>query len=155
MKIIGTLLSTSLLVISLNTLASPFPCQNAHFWQKVSAIDSNWTVEQTLINEKGNFVTNAPECENKKTYSYAVNIGQDNQNGFHFAKGSDFNIAFTITAVENSASLPDAKFVSKSCVFIVTATGPAQPDVHITNYNGAKCSSTYNSAKGEIDYTLQ
>jgi hypothetical protein len=137
--------------VSTGVLANTtFPCPNAHFWQKISAIKGGWQVIQTMINENGQFI-DIQQCAEHNLYSYAVSEGSNNQNGFRFAQGSDFNIAYTITAIANIS----ANFTAKSCVFVVTANGPAQPDVHVINYNGANCDSQYIAAKGEVDYQLQ
>ena len=107
-------------------------CQNVHTWHQVNASDGDWTVTLQVINENATFYKRSCQA----FHTTALSPSQPLEYGFGFAADADFDVAYTLTAVEKS---PVKSFVSKSCVFVVTAKGPANPDVQAIAYHGAKC----------------
>ncbi|WP_119344170.1 hypothetical protein [Facilibium subflavum] len=73
--------------------------------------------------------------------------------GFGFYQGSDFNVAYTLTAIDTSQTADASQHKTKSCTFIVGANGPANPNITVKNYQGAKC--TYKDETGNgVDFYL-
>ena len=68
---------------------------------------------------------------------------------FNFSDDSDFNIAYTIYAIDTSANQHAYMSHSRSCVFVVSADSPAVPNIHVVNYDDASCS--YNDRSGVKD----
>ncbi|AKP72866.2 hypothetical protein Psal006b_02921 [Piscirickettsia salmonis] len=87
--------------------------------------------------------------------NYTLSKGNSAQYAFAFSfNGStDFNVAYTITAIDTSQSADADQKKTKSCTFIVGANGPADPNIHVENYQGAQCSYQVIAGKGE-NFTL-
>lgn len=115
-----------------------------HTWHTVSASDGTWNAKLQMINQGGFFV--APGGIAINDFSIAPTHSQDY--GFGYLPGSDFDIAYTLTLVqEKSNSL--TRFTSKACVFVITAFAPAKPDVRISSFNGAKCETKFVQGRGQ------
>ncbi|KGP62949.1 hypothetical protein EP47_07475 [Legionella norrlandica] len=101
-----------------------------HTWHEVVSKSGSWKVTFKMISQNGQFVD--PSCADITE----IGLTEDNSltYGFKFSKEADFNIAYTVTAVNQ-----DSNFQSKACVFVVTANGPAQPDIQALSYHGAEC----------------
>ncbi|WP_237762222.1 hypothetical protein [Legionella santicrucis] len=84
-----------------------------------------------MINEEGLFVDQTCQPINRVRISTANPLTY----GFGFKEDATFDIAYTVTAVQSTGS----SFESKACVFVVTANGPAQPDIQALAYHGATC----------------
>ncbi len=73
--------------------------------------------------------------------------------GFGFGDGTDFNVSYTITAIDQSTKADASQHKTRSCTFVVGANGPANPNIKIENYQGANCSYKVIPGQGE-DFTL-
>lgn len=116
-------------------------CNDIHIWQKVLSRDGQWNITLKTISQEGIFRdqscnpldTTILSSENPLVY------------GFGFSKNADFDIAYTLTAVKQTPS-----FESRACVFVITAKGPALPEVTALSYNGAVCEWTRAPRSGEL-----
>ncbi|QBR84451.1 hypothetical protein E3983_08810 [Legionella israelensis] len=118
---------------------------NVHTWHNVSAKEGTWKLNLQVISQQGYFVDET--CHEIKTKD--ITKEQPLKYGFGFAKDADFNIAYTLTAVNE-----DKGFQSKACVFVISATGPAQPEIKVLNYHGANCLWNLVPGTGE-DFIIQ
>ncbi|WP_115703159.1 hypothetical protein [Legionella sainthelensi] len=103
-----------------------------HTWHKVNSLQGEWEVNFRMINEDGLFVDEACQPINRVQISTANPLTY----GFGFKEDATFDIAYTVTAVQLAKG---SGFESKACVFVVTANGPAQPDIQALGYHGATC----------------
>jgi hypothetical protein len=117
-----------------------------HSWHNVTSQNGQWHATLKGINELSNFVA-ADGITPVSTFS--VNPQSSFKYGFSFDPKDDFNVAYTLTLTQESVE----SFSSKTCVFIITANGPANPDIRPISYNGAKCEYTVVQGVGE-DYSV-
>ncbi|MGM9452850.1 hypothetical protein ACTAZI_05870 [Legionella bozemanae] len=103
-----------------------------HTWHNVSSLNGEWEVNLRMINEDGLLVDQSCQPINRVRISTANPLTY----GFGFKEDATFDIAYTVTVVQSTEG---ARFESKTCVFVVTANGPAQPDIHTLAYHGATC----------------
>ncbi len=129
-------------------LASSIAMANSpiHSWHNVTSQNGQWHATLKGINELSIFVA-ADGITPISTFS--VNPQCPAKYGFGFDPSDDFNVAYTLTLTQDSV----ATFSSKACVFIITANGPANPDIRPISYNGAKCEYTIVQGVGE-DYSV-
>src|SRR5579862_4964560 len=113
--------------------------QEVHTWHNINATSGEWVAKFQMINEKGTFVA----TDGSPISELTVTAGNPKIYGFSFDPSDDFNVAYTSTLIQQkdkSAKMINATmFQSKACVFVITAVGPAQPDVRVSNFNGATC----------------
>ncbi|MFZ2315976.1 MAG: hypothetical protein WAW86_10020 [Gammaproteobacteria bacterium] len=115
-----------------------------HTWHMVYANDtSNWNGTLQVIHEKASFVKPDGSVFN----TFTLNTNTPLKYGFAFDPQDDFDVAYTLTLTEEAKN-----FVSKTCVFVVTAKGPAKPDISVLQYNGATCSYKIVHGVGEDFY---
>lgn len=115
-------------VLTGNAMSAP------HTWHTVRALKGTWVAKLQMLNEGGSFVAR----DNTRLNTFTVSPEHEQDYGFQFDTGDDFDVAYTLTLTEKSpAAMP--QFTSKVCVYVVTAKGPAQPDIRIETFNGAKC----------------
>ena len=119
----------SLLLFNYGTYAS----QNCvvHTWHDITAEQGEWQLSMRYISEQGEFMNR--DC--LPQYDAIVDPNQSHRYGTVVTDDNTFDIAYTVTLVKQTEN----QFVSPACVFIVSAKGPAIPDVVIQSYNGAKC----------------
>lgn len=110
-----------------------------------------WNVRIVDIapNETAFFASNNITSDN---LNFSVTKDKPADYGFGFKANSDFNVAYTITAIDSSQSSDAWQHKTKSCTFVVTANGPANPNISITNYQGANCSYKVIPGEGEDFY---
>lgn len=108
----------------------------AHTWHNVNASNGVWHGQLQVINEKGSFV--GPDGMTPIS-EFLISPDKPQKYGFDFDLRDDFDVAYTVTLTQKAAS-SDTNFTSKTCVFVVTAKGPADPDIQVASYNGAACS---------------
>lgn len=135
MKRIFALLSVFIL-ISVHANSFGGDC-SVHTWHDVTSKSGSWKVSLKMINQSGKFFDRFCADASEAT----INSQHKLVYGFQFSKDADFNIAYTLTAVSEEQG-----FQSKACVFVITANGPAQPDIHALSYHGAECE--WNVVKG-------
>lgn len=115
-----------------------------HTWHTINALDGQWHVTLKMINQQGLFADR--DCN--PISEARINPEQPLVYGFGFPRDADFDLAYTVTAVKKEAG-----FQSKACVFVVTAKGPAQPDITALAYHGAECQWKVVKGVGE-DFTV-
>lgn len=103
---------------------------SVHTWHDVSSNSGEWKISLKMINQSGRFYDRS--CSDASETS--INPQQKLAYGFQFDRDADFDIAYTLTAVKEEHG-----FQSKACVFVISANGPAQPDIHALSYHGAEC----------------
>lgn len=138
-----TFLSLLLSVSLSNTLASPTP----HTWHQVSSQNGTWQATLKMINENGSFVSR----DGLPLTTFTVSPNQAKEYGFVLNKGDDFDVAYTLTLTQNDSK---NSFSSKACVFVITAAGPAQPDIRSESFHGAACGWRVVPGVGE-DFTVE
>ncbi len=118
---------------------------NIHTWHKINAANGNWSgrLVITSANENGYF-TDAFGNNKGATYDFKVNNPIPFTFGFGFGFPADFNISYTLTLYKTSF----INFSAATCQFNISAKSPANPDIRVEKYNGAKCNYTITS-KGE------
>lgn len=114
---------------------------HVHTWHNVVSQEGTWEATLATINQKASFVTS----DGSALTTFTINPGHSIKYGFSFDPQDDFDVAYTLTLTKKDT----LNFVSKTCVFVVTAKGPANPDIHAINYNGANCASTVVHGVGE------
>lgn len=117
---------------------------NIHTWHTINSRDGQWHVTLKMINQQGVFADR--DCNPLTDAS--LTASQPLVYGFGFPNDADFDLAYTVTAVKQEAG-----FQSKACVFVVTAKGPAQPDITAIAYHGAECQWKVVRGVGE-DFTV-
>ena len=135
--------TSALIFISNLALANP-----VHTWHHVSTTEGVWDARLQMINEGGMFVTK----DGSTLTDFTVTSSTPMEYGFAFDEGDDFNVAYTLTLTQRDTGV-FRRFSNKACVFVITAAGPAQPDIHASNYNGAKCSWKVVKGYGEDFFT--
>lgn len=110
-----------------------------HTHDTITALDSNWQVTLSPLFEHSTFLNQ----DNQTITAFPLKSNQTMAYGFVLPASANFNITYAITAVQQP-STRNNKQVSikphnKACVFIVTATSPAKPDVKPVSFNGATC----------------
>lgn len=128
--------------------ASAIAGQSPHTWHNVFTTAGTWNATLTMISEKGWFV----DKNGAKITNFSISPSAPVLYGFNYEPGSDFDVAYTLTVTK----APDSKlltFQSKACVFVITAAGPANPDIRPTSFNGATCDWKVVPGKGE-DFTV-
>lgn len=109
--------------------------QQVHTWHNVNAANGSWHGQLQMISEKGSFV--GPDGTTPLS-QFSITPSQPQKFGFSFDMGDDFDVAYTVTMIEKSES-SSSNFTSKTCVFVCSAKGAAQPDIRVSSYNGATC----------------
>lgn len=136
MKRILLLAAVTLFGASMAQAAAP-----VHTWHTVSATNGSWQARLVMMNENGKFYNRA----GSPIWDFNVNSSTPYDYGFGFERGSDFDIAYTLTVIEKTKP----SFVSKACVYVITASGPGKPDIRTSSFNGAKCDYKIVSGVGE------
>lgn len=118
--------------------------EGVHTWHDVVSKEGAWSGRLVISSgdQKGYFTDSQAK---KVGQLYDFHLGTDNPFVFGFGfdfDGTDFDVSYTLTLYQTS-------FVSKACVFNVSAKGPAQPDVRIETFNGAKCDYVVVHGRGE------
>lgn len=129
-KIIKLGIITMLTMLSFNILAKNSP----HTWHTVSAHNGSWYGRLQMINQGGLFVGR----DNAQLVTFTISPNKTQDFGFIFDQNANFDVAYTLTLTqEKSKNL--MMFASKACVFVITASGPAKPDIRVSSFNGAQC----------------
>lgn len=130
-----------LLFLIVTGQSNAFPlCPGIHTWHNVNSKDGQWNITLQPINQQGIFADSSCNSLKTATLSSAAAFVY----GFGFPADANFDIAYTLTAVKQ-----DASFESRACVFVITAKGPAQPDITALSYHGAVCEWTRVPGVGE------
>ncbi|CAM2755565.1 hypothetical protein [Legionella worsleiensis] len=116
-----------LLAGSVNAL--PY-CSGIHTWHNVYAKNGQWKLTLQAINQEASFADST--CNSVK--GALLDSESPFVYGFGFSQDADFDIAYTLTAVQQGPA-----FESRVCVFVISAKGPAQPDITALSYHGAEC----------------
>lgn len=145
MKLKNTFKLGMLMILSLASSLA-IAQKTPHTWHTVRSTNGNWTAQLAMISEPGWFVTRKGEGVS----TFSVSPANSFDYGFGFDAGADFDIAYTLTLTQNSSAIG---FVSKACVYLITASGPAKPDIRATSYNGATCDWNVVHGVGE-DFTV-
>jgi len=136
MKLSKLMIGLTAIAISTGLSANSLNSCGIHTWHNVIANQGSWKVTLQIINQQEHAWFTDQNCV--KINSLTVSPTNTPKFGFGFDGQADFDVAYTLTMVQDkNSSIP--QFNSKACVFIVTAKGPAKPDVVVSNYNGAKC----------------
>lgn len=120
----------TVLLTSINTFANP----PIHTWHNVTSLNGTWHARLQGINEQAYFYN----ADGTPRSEFTVNQTTPERYGFGFPEGTDFNIAYTLTLTQEDSNNV-SRFSSKACVYVVTASGPGQPDIRASSFNGAKC----------------
>ncbi len=115
----------------LSLTASVADAQNVHTWHTIAANTGVWQARLQMINEGGRFVSRSGIALNQ----FLVSPSHSVDYGFAFPKGTDFDVSYSLTMTKEDKK----SFTSKACVFIITANKPADPDVRVESFHGAKC----------------
>ena len=121
-----------------------------HTYDTVTSTSGTWQVSMAPLYEGASFVNE----QNQTITAFPLTAQQPMKYGFVLPASADFNIAYAITAVQQTSH--DKKIGiepgTKACVFIVTATSPKNPNVKVVSYNSAVCNWGVVPGKGENYY---
>lgn len=127
-KTFGVILGLSLMG---SVSAQGFSCQGVHTWHQVHSNQGRWQAKLQMLTQNGEFY--ARDCSVMR--SFALGDAGPVEYGFAFAPDADFDVSYTLTLTEDQGQ----GFTSKACVYVITAKGPAQPDIRVNAFNGAQC----------------
>lgn len=120
----------SLAFVCMSGFASSIP----HTWHTVSTTNGTWNAKLQMINQNGSFVNR----DGASISEFTIHPAQSYDYGFVLDPHNDFDVAYTLTLVQQSR--PNSpNFSSKACVYVITAASPANPDVRPSSYHGADC----------------
>lgn len=122
-------ITTLILLFTLPLNACP-----VHTLHRVSSTQGAWQARLSIISESGEFVDQ--DCREINDFDIAPE--RDYRFGLKVTDSNTFDMAYTLTLSRDQAG-----FTSPTCVFVVTAKGPAIPDVNIIAYNGAICRTSH------------
>lgn len=110
-----------------------------HTWQDVVSRDGLWIGRLVITSaDQKAFFTDTSSTNRGELYDFSVSDDNDFAYGLGFDfVGTDFDLSYTLTLYQTDSSATG--FVSKACVFNVTASAPAVPDIRVEKYNGANC----------------
>ncbi|PHQ80863.1 MAG: hypothetical protein COB66_03730 [Coxiella sp. (in: Bacteria)] len=111
-----------------------------HIMDHINTTDGNWSGRLTIIsaNEPAYF-TDAQKNNKGSTYDFTTQATQPFSYGFGIIPGkTDFNVAYSLTLTQKPAA-DTPLFTAKTCVFLITATSPATPDIRTESFNNATC----------------
>lgn len=131
----------SFCLLSGNTLAE---LVKPHTWHNVSSTNGTWQASLQMINQDGYFVGR----DTISASNFTISQNKSFDYGFGFNVGADFDIAYSLTLVQQRPQTA-RQFTSKACVYVITASGPARPDVRVSSFNGAKCDWKVQDGVGE------
>jgi|GEM_PF-1779430 hypothetical protein len=129
------------MIVSAVTLTLPLQvsARQVHTWHNINAENGEWVAKLQMLNEKGIFVL----PDGTSVSEFKVSTGSPKRYGFEFDPNDDFDVAYTLTLVqqnENAGNQSNSTmFKSKACVYVITADGPAKPDIRVSSFNGAAC----------------
>ena len=130
---ITTLVKSLCLCAALTSNCALAEGKTPHTWHTVSTASGTWEAKLQMLNQGGSFVTREGALIN----DFAISPSHSQDYGFIFDDGDDFDVAYSLTMVEKSSNA--LLFKSKACVYVITASGPAKPDIRVSSFNGAKC----------------
>ncbi len=117
-----------------------------HTWHTIKVNNGVWSASLKAINEEASFV----RADGSPISTFSMNPNDPVIYGFQFDPKDDFDVAYTLTLTHQDT----ADFITKTCVFVITAKGPADPDIRTLEYYGAKCSWVVVPKVGE-DFTAE
>lgn len=143
---ISSLKPALLLSFLLTTLPSA-QANTPHTWHTITTHQASWKGTLQTTNEIASFV----DADGKPLSTFILTGENPVKFGFDYdTKKDDFDVAYTLTLTKQTTT----SFVSPTCVFVVTAKGPADPDVRYFSYNGAICSVKIIPGIGENFFAL-
>lgn len=120
-----------------------------HTWHTIQSGNGVWDAKLQMLTGNGSFVSH----DGKPMNNFSVSTAQSQEYGFVLGAYSDFNVAYTLTLISREPmDLKNVNFKSKACVFVLTATGPAKPDIRANSFNGAVCNWEIDPGRGENFY---
>lgn len=140
---IKMMLKSACLLATLVTTCALADNKTPHTWHTVRAENGTWDAKLQMLNQGGSFVTRDGVSLN----NFTINPAKTLDYGFIFYDGADFDVAYTLTMIERNSD--NLRFQSKTCVYLITASGPAKPDIRVSSFNGAKCDYRVVHGKGE------
>ena len=129
-----------------------FAQQTPHTIHKISADDSSWDVKISSVSPNQNMAFYINSIYSKAPY-FIVNAKNDIQYSTIIGRDTDFNIIYTVTAVDKSKEKDALKHKTKSCIYVIGANKAADLNIKALNYLGAKCS--YEDSKTGVNLILK
>lgn len=122
----------SVLLYSLLTL--PCMADTPHTIHDVNVSAGSWHGRLAMISaEQSGFFLKEDGTKLGSVYDFDMNAGQRLTYAFGFDdEHTDFNASYSLTLYEKG-------FTAKACVYVITAKGPAMPDILVESFNGANC----------------
>lgn len=134
----------SIITVTLFLLSFCVRAEGVHTWHDIVSKEGRWSGRLVISSGFQNaYFTDSQAKKTGQLYDFHLEEGTPFIFGFGFDfDGTDFDVSYTLTLYE-------VGFVSKACVFNVSAKGPAQPDVRIERFNGAECEYQVVHGRGE------
>lgn len=126
----------------LSSLVYAYP-NPPHTWHIIKSIDGAWEGKLQMLNQGGAFVTR----DGTLIKHFTIHPQQSLEYGFSFDRGDDFDVAYSLTLTQKKNK--HQYFESKACVYVITASGPAKPDIRVSSFNQADCKYNVVHGKGE------
>lgn len=123
-----------------------------HTLHTVTAQDGVWKGRLVITSANENaYFTDANGNKIGEIYDFTLSSTKAPfKYGFGFASPADFNVSYVLTLYQpDNNGGNTVMFASKACQFNVSAKGPADPDIRVEPYNGAKCDYTVVPGVGE------
>jgi hypothetical protein len=123
------------------TISSAIAGTKPHTWHLITTDNGIWDGRLQMINEEGFFT----DRDGSPLTKFTISPNKSQEYGFSFGPEADFDIAYTLTLTQRDTK----NFNSKTCVYVITASGPANPDIRPSSYNGAQCDWKIVPGQGE------
>lgn len=122
----------------------------AHTWHNVTTSHGEWSGTLSVLNEQLTFVDPA--------YNNITQMRFNEKHGATWGTviydSDDFNVLYAATFIQqvNSSSIGSPNIALKTCVFIISAYGPADPQITPVSFNGGATCKWQSSGIGENYY---
>lgn len=124
-------------IISLSTVASIYAAP-VHTWHHIKSLTGNWAGRLVITSANENaYFTDKDGHKVGQLYNFSLNAQTPFLFGFGFSNPTDFNVSYVLTLYQVDSQ--HTMFSSKACQFDISAKAPAEPDIRVESYNGAKC----------------
>jgi hypothetical protein len=125
-------------------LTSSVFAADVHTWHKITADNGTWNGRLVITSsDQDAYFTDNGGINKGQTYDFKLTkTTSPFTYGFGFnLQHADFNVSYVLTLYQpaDQFSQHGLMFSAKACQFNVSAKGPANPDIRVEEYNGAKC----------------
>jgi len=124
--------------------ANPISVPVAHTWHNITTRTGQWSITLSVLNEHLSFI----DINGNNITSLTVDPKNKGVWGTVIYDDDDFNCLYAMTAIQQSNTSTPA-IALKTCVFIIGAYGPADPQIQAVSFNGGAVCKWQTSGIGE------